>query len=271
MIRALVVACIFAFASVASAAPNGSVCTTPSDCDSTFCVDGVCCNAGCAGQCEACDVPDAVGTCSPVFGAPHGVRPACSGSMCAARVCDGVARDSCAAYADGNVQCAPPTCVGGWQTEPAYCDGKGSCAPPAPGKSCGAYPCGPDGFCQTKCASDADCAKPFRCVSDRCTEPAEPRTTCASDTVLVQLDGTAHDCFPHACAASWRTSFNAFCASCSGPLSAPCAAGYVCTAEGRCVAPQAEDTGCAFSMRGSHGVLALSILTALGAIRRRAR
>jgi hypothetical protein len=34
--------------------PNGAACTTSSECTSTSCVDGVCCNTACAGTCQAC-------------------------------------------------------------------------------------------------------------------------------------------------------------------------------------------------------------------------
>jgi uncharacterized repeat protein (TIGR01451 family)/uncharacterized repeat protein (TIGR02543 family)/uncharacterized protein (TIGR03382 family) len=51
------------------------LCDSDAQCGSGLCVDGVCCNAVCPGQCEACDVPGHVGVCSPVAGPPHGNRP----------------------------------------------------------------------------------------------------------------------------------------------------------------------------------------------------
>src|SRR3954454_15543029 len=49
-------------------------CSNDADCGSGHCIDGVCCNRACDGQCEACDVTGSVGTCSPVMGPPHGQR-----------------------------------------------------------------------------------------------------------------------------------------------------------------------------------------------------
>ena len=43
--------------------PNGSSCMTTTDCASTFCVDGVCCNSACAGPLDRCNLPDELGTC----------------------------------------------------------------------------------------------------------------------------------------------------------------------------------------------------------------
>lgn len=42
----------------------GATCTAPSDCDSNFCVDGICCNAACDGACDTCS---AVGMCTPMM------------------------------------------------------------------------------------------------------------------------------------------------------------------------------------------------------------
>src|SRR5690606_5871332 len=47
--------------------PAGAPCGRAQECsDGLFCVDGVCCNSACNGTCEACDVPSAVGTCTPI-------------------------------------------------------------------------------------------------------------------------------------------------------------------------------------------------------------
>ena len=59
----------------------GFPCGAPSECDSGFCVDGVCCAGACDGTCEACD---GSGTC-----APHAPGTDPDGD-CADGVCDGV-------------------------------------------------------------------------------------------------------------------------------------------------------------------------------------
>lgn len=43
-------------------------CATDADCSSGFCVEGACCNTGCAGACEACDLAGQVGSCTALPG-----------------------------------------------------------------------------------------------------------------------------------------------------------------------------------------------------------
>jgi hypothetical protein len=50
----------------------GQVCMVGSECASTFCVDGVCCNSSCTGPCRKCSLPTTVGTCTNV---PNGQDP----------------------------------------------------------------------------------------------------------------------------------------------------------------------------------------------------
>ncbi len=55
--------------------PNGADCTTPSQCASTFCVDGVCCDTICDQVNEFCNLPASPGTCT----VPHAAAPALQG------------------------------------------------------------------------------------------------------------------------------------------------------------------------------------------------
>src|SRR5262249_24067110 len=48
---------------------KGIPCTSNEECQ-VVCADGFCCNALCTGQCEACDVLNAEGSCVPIAGAP---------------------------------------------------------------------------------------------------------------------------------------------------------------------------------------------------------
>ena len=45
-------------------------CAVDADCSSGHCVDGACCNSGCAGACEACNLAGLVGTCASIPGNP---------------------------------------------------------------------------------------------------------------------------------------------------------------------------------------------------------
>jgi len=64
----------------------GQPCSVRGDCETGECVDGVCCGNPCEGPCLACDLPDRVGTCTPVpaFEDPDG--------DCEVGVCDGSGR-----------------------------------------------------------------------------------------------------------------------------------------------------------------------------------
>jgi len=146
--------------------PNGGMCMTADECESGNCVDGVCCNTACNGQCEACDVMGSLGTCSAVTGAPHGSRTACMGTGTCAATCDGMAREACT-FPGASRECRPASCSNGTATAAAACDGMGAC-PAEMTTACGPYTCG-DTACRTSCTQDADCAMGFTCTNGMCT------------------------------------------------------------------------------------------------------
>lgn len=43
----------------------GTPCTSPSECSTNQCVDGVCCVSACDAPCESCAIDDALGLCTP--------------------------------------------------------------------------------------------------------------------------------------------------------------------------------------------------------------
>ena len=104
---------------------NGDACTQGQDfaCASGQCVDGVCCDSACGGQCESCAEGTSKGRCVAVTGAPRGSRrPACSGTRDACRgVCEGTSRTQCA-YPGGNVTCVPASCTSGSLTGASVCN-----------------------------------------------------------------------------------------------------------------------------------------------------
>lgn len=262
----------------ASAAPgaNGTACTAAADCSSAHCVDGVCCDTACAGQCEACSVAGSLGTCTPVLGAPHGARPACydgGGSLCAAKACDGTSRTACAGFKNGaSVVCASSGCADGVASLESHCDGAGGC--PAPAKvSCAPYACDAAG-CKTACSSIADCQSGYGCYAGKC---APGTSTCSADgTTSISADGYENDCRPYACAGGMCRNACASDADCSKP--------NVCEAStGRCKDPndkglaapgQSSGGGCgvgsgASGFEASAVALAFGALLGLGVARRR--
>jgi hypothetical protein len=170
----------------------GEACGANDQCGSGFCVDGVCCDGRCTGQCEACDVVGHVGACTVVTGEPpHGGRRACAGSGPCQGLCGGERRDACA-YPGAEVVCGPGDCAGGVATPASACDGAGVCRRGAR-SSCGAYVCGPVG-CLEACDDDADCAEGYACLHGACLEPAGPELDLglppSADAAVLPVDAT---------------------------------------------------------------------------------
>jgi len=91
---------------------NGDICTLAGDCKSGFCVDGVCCESACTGDCLTCAGADTNGSCIP---ADRGTNPRgkCLDSGAATcgsdGYCDGTG--SCEKYPAG-VACQTAGCTG---------------------------------------------------------------------------------------------------------------------------------------------------------------
>ena len=63
---------------------TGILCTLDGDCDSTHCVDGVCCSTACTGNCNRCNVASSIGTCTDVASDCTGNCDICSSGNCIA-------------------------------------------------------------------------------------------------------------------------------------------------------------------------------------------
>jgi hypothetical protein len=116
---------------------NGRTCTQGTQCNSTFCVDGVCCDSACTGQCEACDADlSKLGQCLPVSGPPHGIgvtRAGCRGNALngCGGACNGSNRTDCA-FPPASQPCVSQSCLNAKLTQAQTCDGMGSCPVMAP-------------------------------------------------------------------------------------------------------------------------------------------
>ncbi len=143
---------------------NGTACTAGGQCGSGNCVDGVCCNSTCTGQCQACALPGLVGTCSPVTGAPVGRAACTSDTTACGGACNGVQTATCT-YPTGN-SCRSASCTAGTQTLAASCNGTGSC-PAAVTSACNPYLCGATA-CQTSCSVDTNCMNGYYCAAGLC-------------------------------------------------------------------------------------------------------
>ncbi|HEY3444851.1 MAG TPA: trypsin-like serine protease [Myxococcales bacterium] len=120
---------------------DGQACTASNQCQTGFCVDGVCCNLACASECTACSVAAGAtqdGVCGPIEKTCDDGNKCTTDDKCQVGRCSGTA-----------VSCPPPD----------SCHYYASCNP-ATG-ACGEYPKRPDG---TPCDDGDECT-----VGDRCT------------------------------------------------------------------------------------------------------
>jgi N-acetylneuraminic acid mutarotase len=196
--------------------PSGQPCTSPSQCESGYCVEGVCCNEACTATCYACAARSTGlgdGTCALAKpGAPdiHGMcldqgAPSCKHDG----FCDGTGQ--CRNYAIGSV-CLPSSCTGNVETE-STCAGPGACVPTQ--TDCSPYRC-KNGACKISCTTNADCDDTAWCDSGSCVADAPDGTPCNSSA---------------ACASN--RCVDGFC--CSAPCSGQCEACDAPGVEGKCV------------------------------------
>jgi hypothetical protein len=251
---------------------NGAHCRSALECASGQCVDGVCCDSDCTGQCEACNSKENSGTCLPVQGPPVGVlREPCDvpENVCGARACDGLTRMSCEAFApDTDVICDASRCEGSTFIPAAKCDGRGGCAAPTE-IPCGEYACSETG-CRTTCTSDADCSKDHVCRNNGCTSGAR----CDGETASISPQGKRQDCSPYRC-----RSDGACGVGCTNTEA--CAPDYVCDGKrGQCIlategktGAESPGCGCRFFANRESGPQApvLALAGALAAFTRRRR
>jgi hypothetical protein len=145
----------------------GQPCSAGTECASTYCVDGVCCNSNCTGACHSCALSTSLGTCAPSpagNGDPHKVCLDQPATSCGTDgTCDGAG--NCHKYPTGT-QCASESCATGIYTPPSVCDANGNCnAPDALG--CAPYVC--DGTrCFSACTDSTDCSTGNVCTNSSC-------------------------------------------------------------------------------------------------------
>ncbi|MGO8995935.1 MAG: hypothetical protein ACLQVI_21690 [Polyangiaceae bacterium] len=227
---------------------HGSTCTAASQCDTGFCVDGVCCDTSSCGTCQSCNAATP-GTCAAVTNAPD--PPSCTGTQtCSATgVCLSVVGQPCPG---GNGDCANGSCVDGFCCSSACanaCDvcaqslgatANGTCSPAAAGytgdPSCaGGYVCnGTSPTCPASCSADADCASGYFCgASGTCLAQKTLGGTCNPTAGADCLQGQCREC------ASGNCVDGVCCnSSCSGSCDV-CSAALGASADGTCsTAPQ---------------------------------
>ncbi|AUX46017.1 uncharacterized protein SOCE26_075200 [Sorangium cellulosum] len=229
--------------------PAGMLCGQATDCQSGFCVDGVCCNTACgAGTCDICSVRTEVtfpvgarqpGTCELLTGPTCDDGNACTRTdTCSEGACKGA----------DEVVCPADACQQASQCDPR----SGTCAPAVNGRD------------DTPCDDGNECTEEDSCSAGTCRGAREVNCACSG-------------CEPYVCFGASR-SCRATCDSVND-----CAPGYVCDRDHACVAPppdrySRDNTGCALAPPGAPGgspwpsaALSLLALGALGVGRRSAR
>ncbi|MFT3772690.1 MAG: kelch repeat-containing protein [Minicystis sp.] len=255
---------------------NAAQCTADIQCKSGHCVDDVCCENACTGQCEACDSTGFVGLCRPVGAKdapepPHGTRTACAGSGTCQGVCDGTSPLACAFPNEGvscgasSCACSDGDCATAARTR-ALCDAQGACTDVTDACPNGLR-CGDDG-CLATCKTDDDCVLDSFCnpQTKGCEALEGPRCD-GAHTVKIPMTED-QDCTPYRC------SGEACLTECKSVDD--CVSPSVCDVSGKCI-PQLTApviTSCAATPANEaprSAALGLLGLWALASLRRRVR
>jgi MYXO-CTERM domain-containing protein len=212
---------------------QGQACGGDNQCVSANCIDGHCCNTACSGQCEACDLPDHLGTCSAIAGEPHGARPQCVSdqSVCGG-ACDGRNRGACA-YPGATVSCRTASCADGMATFSAVCDGKGDC-PPVATQICHPYVCGTL-QCAGNCNADSDCISSAYCAAGVCITKLPNATQCAANNQCASALCADGYCCDRACTGQCEACDKSGALGTCGPvMGAPHGTRIACEGAGTC-------------------------------------
>jgi len=223
---------------------TGAACGDGRECEKGFCVDGVCCESACSGQCEACNEPSTAGKCVSIAGGPRGKRPGCAGdpAVCGG-ICDGTNPASCK-YAPVTKPCGS-TCASGEETA-SSCDGMGACVGKT--RACSPYACADDKICAATCSTALPCAAGYACSGGECV-PANASACSADGSASTSKDGIVTSCGAYLCNPSTGTCRQL----CAGDTD--CASGNVCGTNRTCsngAGATADEASCACESAPGH-------------------
>lgn len=147
--------------------PSGANCNAGTDCKSTYCAQGVCCDRGCTDACMACNLSNSQGICTAVADGVTDPQGKCKNTAASTCSTTGAClKGACAVYKQGT-SCKAAACSTPTSVKPTYtCDGAGKCTEPAVA-DCGSYVCS-NGSCKTGCTADTDCVAPATCIKGSC-------------------------------------------------------------------------------------------------------
>lgn len=247
---------------------NGAQCNRPRQCDSDSdlgnCVDGSCCNLPCLGSCQACNVKDFIGQCTPIGTEEKHEQPSDPGGLLVREPCLGTEEGACHGYCGGNLNgtcktppvgkvarapectCPDDGCLVGPATLTSFeCDGAGNEVAQQPVR-CVGFRCDSKSACKDSCTSDADCIQDFICQDDRCADLNTTGSSCDGERTLRKV-GADQDCSPYRC----PLGGNACPTSCKSVADCVSVADvpYACNGAGKCVPPLGAPTVASCSCR----------------------
>ena len=185
--------------------PNGASCTEATECKSTFCAQGVCCDQACTAACKSC-VAGTLGVCSNIATGTVDPQARCPDQGAASCGTNGRCQAGACQRYDSGTPCRAASCATATDlfTETSTCDGSGTCVTPAV-NACFPYRCDATA-CRASCTADTHCKPPATCVNGTCgLKP--PGATCFGPQEC--LDGF---CQQGVCC---RTSCDGVCKSCA--------------------------------------------------------
>ncbi|HVU52271.1 MAG TPA: HYR domain-containing protein [Polyangia bacterium] len=232
----------------------GSPCTSTAQCASGLCVDGVCCGladptATSCGQCQACNVPGSLGTCTATAGSCSDGNACTQNDTCQNGACVGGAPIACAAsdqcHVAGTCDPATGTCSSPAAPNGTACSDGNACTQT---DSCQAGVC--VGGSPVTCAPSDQCHVAGACnpATGTCSSPAAPNGTACSDGNACTLGdscqaGTCVGSTPVTCAPSDQCHVAGTCNPTTGACSNPpvangtaCNDGNACTTSDVCAA-----------------------------------
>jgi len=199
--------------------PDGQPCANNTECKSNYCVDEVCCESECKGDCRSCKVSGKEGLCTPYT---QGTDPEgdCVGA--------GQPTDPCAGTCDGKAACGFPssatscgTQVCASASQSTYnCDGVGACKTKI--QPCDPYQCS-GSSCLTACSADSQCLNSHWCENPKCLVKLGTGAICPKDTACQSGHCVAGQCCPTGCEQNFTCETGS--CKCNGVA---CAAGASC-------------------------------------------
>jgi hypothetical protein len=159
---------------------DGAMCDDGSECDSTFCIEGLCCHTDCRSLCKSCALPDSPGTCANVPAGGIDPTGGCAASPEASCGNDGTCNGggACRKWAS-TTMCRAASCPAdaATLTKAAFCDGQGAC-PAGDTQPCKPYMCDAGtNACRDTCVDRKDCSI-GTCMGGTCGKK-EPGASCA--------------------------------------------------------------------------------------------